>query len=137
MIDQVIALLTSGSPMVAFAIYLIWSNSRSEKRLDALNTQFTDRVNDLITENKAEVDGLRINHQTREDALRDRWQEVVSQLQTDREQMERTILRNTETTQQTVERLSIAIESLSTTLAQLSERVQRTDSKVDRLLDKR
>ena len=136
-IDQLIALLTNGSPMVAFAVYLIWSNNRSEKRLDAVNASFMERVDGLLAENKTEIDGLRQKHVEREDAIRERWQGVVQQLQSDRDQLERQILRTTETTQQAVERLSIAIDGLNTSIMQMSDRLTQVDTKQDRILDRR
>ena len=113
MIDQVLTLLTSGSPMVAFAVYLIWSNSRSEKRLDELNAQFMTRVDTMVTENKTEIEALRVRYEEREDAQRERWQGVVTQLQQDRENMERDILRNAQTTREAVEKLALAVKPLT------------------------
>jgi hypothetical protein len=143
MIDQVLSLLTSGSPMVAFAVYLIWSNSRSEKRLDELNSQFMGRVDTMVSENKAEIEALRIRYEEREDAQRDRWQTVVTQLQQDRESMERDILRNAQTTREAVEKLSLAVEAfnqqitaISGVLTLVTDKLQQIDQKTDRMLDR-
>ena len=143
MVDQVVQLLTSGSPMVAFAIYLIWSNSRSEKRLDEVNSQFMDRVDKMVGENKIEIEKLRDRHEQREDELRERWQGVVSQLQNDREIMERDLLRTAQTTHEAVNKLSQAIEgfsaqvlSISQTMDRISERLQQVDTKADRIIDR-
>lgn len=143
MIDQVLTLLTSGSPMVAFAVYLIWSNSRSEKRLDELNAQFMTRVDTMVTENKTEIEALRVRYEEREDAQRERWQGVVTQLQQDRENMERDILRNAQTTREAVEKLALAVEafnsqitSVSGALALVTDRLQQIDTKTDRMLER-
>ena len=142
MIDQVLTLLTSGSPMVAFAVYLIWSNSRSEKRLDELNSQFMGRVDTMVSENKAEIEALRVRYEEREDAQRERWQTVVTQLQQDRESMERDILRNAQSTREAVEKLSLAVEAfnqqitaISGVLTLVTDKLQQIDQKTDRMLD--
>ena len=143
MIDQVLTLLTSGSPMVAFAVYLIWSNSRSEKRLDELNSQFMARVDAMVSENKTEIEALRVRYEEREDAQRERWQSVVTQLQQDRESMERDILRNAQSTREAVEKLSLAVEAfnqqitaISGVLTLVTDRLQQIDQKADRMLDR-
>ena len=143
MVDQVIALMTSGSPMVAFAIYLIWSNSRSEKRLDEVNNKFMERVDKMVSENKTEIEGLRDRYEGREDEQRERWQTVVKQVQSDRDAMERDLLRSTQQTRETVDKLATAIEQFGLTvsginqnLALLTERISTADNKIDRLIDR-
>ena len=48
MIDEVLTLMTNGSPMVAFAVYLIWSNNRSEKRLDEVNSNYNEKLDNIL-----------------------------------------------------------------------------------------
>ena len=144
MIDEVLTLMTNGSPMVAFAVYLIWSNNRSEKRLDEVNSNYNEKLDNILLKNKEELETLRLRHEKREDDLRERWQTVVSGLQKDREDLEKDILNAITGIQQISERLSTSVESsnnkniaITNSLSLLDERVKNIDNKIQVLSSKK
>jgi len=73
MTEAVLDLLMNGSPMVAFAGYLLWSNHRSEKKLDDQHQDFINKLDTL------EDKHAKIQEQTRE-----RWMQVVEKLESEK-----------------------------------------------------
>ena len=141
MIDQIIHLMMGGSPMLAFAMYLIWSNSRSEKKLDEMSKDFVARLDKITEENKRDVNALRDRYEQREDEQRERWQGVVNQVSEDRDNMERDLLRTAQTTQETVLKLSQAIDgfnvqmtNISNHITILTEKITQVDQKSQQLI---
>ena len=97
----------------------------------------------MLAENKAEIEALRTQYQDREDSQRERWQTVVTKLQQDRENMERDILRNAQTTKEAVEKLALAVEAFNTQIGGIAnamtiatDKLQQIDQKTDRMLDR-
>jgi len=133
MVDGIIELLMGGSPMVAFAVYLIWSNSRSEKKLDQLSADFGARLDRLTAENKAEVNALRDRYEKREDEQRDRWQNVVSHIQTDRDNMERELVRVGQTTQENAQNTATQVQTFGQNLTQIDNKLTLIGEKVNQI----
>ena len=75
MSETILDLIMNGSPMVAFAAYLLWSNHRSEKKLESQHEQFF-----------AKLDALEDKHERVQDQTRERWMAVVEKLETERSQ---------------------------------------------------
>lgn len=75
MTETVLDLLMNGSPMVAFAGYLLWSNHRSERKIESQHQEFINKLD--VLEDKHE----KIQEQTRE-----RWMQVVEKLETEKSQ---------------------------------------------------
>tara|TARA_R100000234_G_C4951760_1_gene157663 strand:+ start:556 stop:849 length:294 start_codon:yes stop_codon:yes gene_type:complete len=71
--ETLIELLMNGSPMVAFAGYLLWSNHRSEKKLDDQHVQFMDKL-----------DQLEDKHAAIQEKTRERWMAVVDKLENEK-----------------------------------------------------
>jgi len=71
--ETLIELLMNGSPMVAFAGYLLWSNHRSEKKLDDQHVQFMDKL-----------DALEDKHAAIQEKTRERWMAVVDKLENEK-----------------------------------------------------
>ena len=86
-------------PLVAFAGYLIWQSKGQQKRLDDLTNKWMNQIADL--EEKS---------QKREDALRDRYDQVIDKIEGER---------NT-TTQKYIE----VVQAMSTKVQAMSEKLQ-------------
>ena len=92
-------LLMNAPPLVAFAGYLIWQSKGQQKRLDDLTNKWMNQIADL--EEKS---------QKREDALRDRYDQVIDKIEGER---------NT-TTQKYIE----VVQAMSTKVQAMSEKLQ-------------
>lgn len=92
-------LLMNAPPLVAFAGYLIWQSKGQQKRLDDLTNKWMTQIADL--EEKS---------QKREDALRDRYDQVIDKIEGER---------NT-TTQKYIE----VVQAMSTKVQAMSEKLQ-------------
>jgi len=75
MTETVLDLLMNGSPMVAFAGYFLWSNHRSERKIESQHTEFLTKLDTL------EDRHAKIQEQTRE-----RWMQVVEKLEQEKSQ---------------------------------------------------
>ena len=129
MLETFIPLLTDGSPFVAFAGYLIWSNQRQEKRLFEVHDTFVHKVEKMVADGKVEMDQLRGQYQQREDELRDRWHEVVKKVESDKDHLERQILDNVLANTKVTEDSKLAIGMIATSLGKIK-------GTLDRLLDR-
>ena len=129
MLETFIPLLTDGSPFVAFAGYLIWSNQRQEKRLFEVHDTFVHKVEKMVADGKVEMDQLRGQYQQREDELRDRWHEVVKKVESDKDHLERQIQDNVLANTKVTEDSKLAIGMIATSLGKIK-------GTLDRLLDR-
>jgi hypothetical protein len=75
MSETILDLIMNGSPMVAFAAYLLWSNHRNEKKLESQHEQFF-----------AKLDALEDKHERIQDQTRERWMTVVEKLEAEKSQ---------------------------------------------------
>ena len=75
MSETILDLIMNGSPMVAFAAYLLWSNHRNEKKLEAQNGHFF-----------AKLDALDEKHERIQNQTRERWMAVVEKLEAEKSQ---------------------------------------------------
>ncbi len=129
MLETILPLLTDGSPFVAFAGYLIWSNQRQEKRLFEVHDTFVHKVEKMVADGKIEMDQLRGQYQQREDELRDRWHDVVKKVESDKDHLERQILDNVLANTKVTEESKKAIELIATSLGKIK-------GTLDRVLDR-
>jgi DNA anti-recombination protein RmuC len=94
MSETILDLIMNGSPMVAFAAYLLWSNHRSEKKLESQHEQFFAKPNHrsekkLESQHEqffAKLDALEDKHERVQDQTRERWMAVVEKLEAERSQ---------------------------------------------------
>lgn len=95
-------LLINAPPLVAFAGYLIWQSKGQQKRLDDLTTKWITQIDNL--EEKA---------QKREDALRERYDQVIDKIEDER---------NTTTTKyiEVVQAMSSKVQAMSEKLQEMA-----------------
>lgn len=74
--ETVLELLVNGSPMAAFAIFLIYLYTTTTKKTDALMTQFVEQIDKMREGNKEEITEMR----QRYDAVIDRYNSERSEL---------------------------------------------------------
>lgn len=78
--ETAIDLLVNGSPMAAFAIFLIYLYTTMQKRMDALVDKFQTQLDKIRTENKDDLDEIRTRYDTVIEKYNDERQALRSKL---------------------------------------------------------
>ena len=81
--------LLNGGPMALFAAYLVWAKTKQDQKLESLQDKWLGSLNDIEGSATAAREASELRFQEREDAIRERWLEVVQKVEAERDEMQK------------------------------------------------
>ena len=127
--DTEIDLLVNGSPMAAFAIFLIYLHTTMQKRMDALVEKFQEQLDSMRGENRVEVEDMRQRYDQVIEKYNMERTELRSQLFTEMGEVNRKVDMVTLTQEGTVsmiEDLGDRVKALKGVCAKLQDSVDKS-----------
>ena len=115
-------MLLNAPPLVAFAGYLIWQSKAQQQRLDKLHASWMTQINDL--EEKS---------QKREDALRLRYDDVITKLEAERTETSNKYIEVVQNMSAKVQTLSEKINMMALDIKALMNRINTVENDVLRI----
>ena len=89
MYESLMEVLLNGGPMALFAAYLVWAKTKQDQKLESLQDKWLGSLNDIEGSATAAREASELRFQEREDAIRERWLEVVQKVEAERDEMQK------------------------------------------------
>lgn len=126
-------LLLNAGPMGLFAAYLVYTNSKHDKRLDENYTVYSDKLEESKRNFLSHLEEQEAKFLDREDKLRDKYDAVIVKLDGERKEILERLVATLQTNNSKIGEVSAKIEAHSQLIGRLSEDVKKIEGKFENL----
>tara|TARA_Y100000592_G_scaffold100740_1_gene182434 strand:- start:7439 stop:7888 length:450 start_codon:yes stop_codon:yes gene_type:complete len=130
---SIIDLLLQNGAMGLFAAYLVYRDTKSEKRLDVMNKRFLVKIEDITRLNAANEEQQLLKFEEREQKLRDKYDSVVGKLDDERKIITNQISSKLDQTTTKMEAIADKLSTITTKFDDISTRITVLEQKVNQL----
>lgn len=130
---SIIDLLLQNGAMGLFAAYLVYRDTKSEKRLDVMNKRFLVKIEDITKLNAANEEQQLLKFEEREQKLRDKYDSVVGKLDDERKIITNQISSKLDQTTTKMEAIADKLSTITTKFDDISTRITVLEQKVNQL----
>jgi len=130
---SIIDLLLQNGAMGLFAAYLVYRDTKSEKRLDVMNKRFLVKIEDISRLNAANEEQQLLKFEEREQKLRDKYDSVVGKLDDERKIITNQISSKLDQTTTKMEAIADKLSTITTKFDDISTRITVLEQKVNQL----
>lgn len=114
MMPELYDILMNAGPISLLAIYLMQLNQKQEKRLDEQQNRYLSKIEEKEMKDDANREALLNRYENREDALRERYDDVIHRLEVQRTEQVTEVKQLLVTTGAKLESMSVTVQSLQT-----------------------
>ena len=114
--EAVLEVLMNGGPMGMFAAYLIWSKNKQDQKLETMNTQFMERLDDIQSKHESQRQALEDKYDSKNEQVRERWLEVVKKVEGERDEVQKISTQEVQTLVSTVASIKEKVIEISNEL---------------------
>ena len=114
MMPELYDILMNAGPIYLLAIYLMQLNQKQEKRLDEQQNRYLSKIEEKEMKDDANREALLNRYENREDALRERYDDVIHRLEVQRTEQVTEVKQLLVTTGAKLESMSVTVQSLQT-----------------------
>ena len=114
MMPELYDILMNAGPISLLAIYLMQLNQKQEKRLDEQQNRYLSKIEEKEMKDDANREALLNRYENREDALRERYDDVIHRLEVQRTEQVTEVKQLLDTTGAKLESMSVTVQSLQT-----------------------
>lgn len=130
---SIIDLLLQNGAMGLFAAYLVYRDTKSEKRLDVMNKRFLVKIEDITKLNAANEEQQLLKFEEREQKLRDKYDSVVGKLDDERKIITNQISSKLDQTTTKMESITDKLTTITAKFDDISTRITVLEQKVNQL----
>lgn len=130
---SIIDILLQNGAMGLFAAYLVYRDTKSEKRLDEMNSRFLMKIDEITRLNAANEEQQLLKFEVREEKLRTKYDEVVGKLDDERKTITNSISNKMDSTTAKMEGIIEKLSTITTKFDDISSRIQVLEQKVTHL----
>lgn len=130
---EFIDILLQNGAMGLFAAYLVYRDTKSEKRLDEMNHRFLMKIDEITRLNAANEEQQLLKFEAREEKLRTKYDEVVGKLDDERKIITDSISSKLDSTTAKMEGITEKLTTITTKFDDISSRIQVLEQKVTHL----
>lgn len=128
-----IDLLLQNGAMGLFAGYLVYRDTKSEKRIDEMNDRFLSKIDEITQINAQNEQQQILKFEEREDKLRTKYDEVVGKLDIERKTITNSISSKLDNTTGKMESITEKLTFITTKFDDISSRISVLEQKVTHL----
>ena len=114
MMPELYDILMNAGPISLLAIYLMQLNQKQEKRLEEQQNRYLSKIEEKEMKDDANREALLNRYENREDALRERYDDVIHRLEVQRTEQVTEVKQLLVTTGAKLESMSVTVQSLQT-----------------------
>lgn len=126
-------LLINAGPMGLFAAYLVYTNSKHDKRLEENYTVYIDKLDESKRNFLAHLEEQEAKFLDREDKLRDKYDAVIVKLDGERKEILERLVATLQTNNTKIGEVSAKIEAHGQMIGRLSEDVKKIEGKFEKI----
>ena len=130
--DFVDILIQNGA-MGLFAAYLVYRDTKSEKRMDEMQNRFLLKIQELTRMNSQNEQEQLLKFEEREQKLRDRYDSVVGKLDEERKIITNSISTKLDQSTTKIENIADKLSTITTKFDDISSRITVLEQKVNQL----
>lgn len=128
-----IDILLQNGAMGLFAAYLVYRDTKSEKRLDEMNDRFLMKIEEITRLNAANEEQQLLKFESRETKLRDKYDSVVGKLDDERKIITNQISSKLDSTTGKMENITEKLTTIAAKFDDISTRISVLEQKVTHL----
>lgn len=130
--DFVDILIQNGA-MGLFAAYLVYRDTKSEKRMDEMQNRFLLKIQELTRMNSQNEQEQLLKFEEREQKLRDKYDSVVGKLDEERKIITNSISTKLDQSTTKIENIADKLSTITTKFDDISSRITVLEQKVNQL----
>ena len=130
---EFVDILLQNGAMGLFAAYLVYRDTKSEKRMDEMNHRFLLKIDEITRLNVESENQQLLKFEAREEKLRTKYDEVVGKLDDERKIITDSISSKLDSTTEKMEGITEKLTTITTKFDDISSRIQVLEQKVTHL----
>ena len=133
MMEMITDILLNAGPIGALALYMMYLNNKQENKHDNQQMQYLNKIENMRGNDEAAREAMQNKYEQREDALRDKYDSVISKIDTERRDQEKEIANSINRAVEKIDLMSTRVDTLNARFDDLNTKIMSTNQRLTQL----
>ena len=133
MYEMITDILLNAGPIGALALYMMYLNNKQENKHDHQQMQYLNKIESMRGNDEAAREALQNKYEGREDALRDKYDAVISKIDTERRDQEKEIANALNRAVEKIDQMSTRVDTLNQRFDDINTKIMSTNTRLTQL----